>query len=49
MCVISDKSSILGLGGIIGGIKTSTEFEIKISYLSLLISYHHQLEKHLVI
>ena len=29
MCVISDKSSILGLGGIIGGIKTSTEFETK--------------------
>ena len=25
MCVISDKSSVLGLGGIIGGSKTSTE------------------------
>ncbi len=29
MCVISDKSGILGLGGIIGGTKTSTEFETK--------------------
>ncbi len=29
MCVISDKSSVLGLGGIIGGKKTSTEFNTK--------------------
>ena len=29
MCVIADKSSILGLGGIIGGIKTSTELDTK--------------------
>ena len=29
MCVISDKSGVLGLGGIIGGITTSTEFETK--------------------
>ncbi len=29
MCVITDKSDILGLGGIIGGIKTATEFETK--------------------
>ena len=29
MCVISDKSSILGLGGIIGGTKTSTELDTK--------------------
>ena len=29
MCVISDKSSVLGLGGIIGGTKTSTELETK--------------------
>ncbi len=29
MCVISDNSSVLGLGGIIGGTKTSTEFETK--------------------
>ena len=29
MCVIADKSSILGLGGVIGGIKTSTEFDTK--------------------
>ena len=29
MCVIADKSSILGLGGVIGGTKTSTEFGTK--------------------
>ncbi len=29
MCVISDKSGILGLGGIIGGITTSTELDTK--------------------
>ena len=29
MCVITDKSNILGLGGIIGGSKTSTELETK--------------------
>ncbi len=29
MCVIADNSSVLGLGGIIGGTKTSTEFETK--------------------
>ena len=29
MCVIADKSSVLGLGGIIGGAKTSTEHETK--------------------
>ena len=29
MCVIADKSSVLGLGDIIGGVKTSTEFETK--------------------
>ena len=29
MCVITDKSSVLGLGGIIGGTKTSTELETK--------------------
>ena len=29
MCVIADKSSVLGLGGIVGGTKTSTEFETK--------------------
>ncbi len=29
MCVISDKSSVLGLGGIIGGVKTSTELDTK--------------------
>ena len=29
MCVISDKSGVLGLGGIIGGTSTSTELETK--------------------
>jgi len=29
MCVIADRSNILGLGGIIGGSKTSTEYETK--------------------
>ena len=29
MCVISDKSGVLGLGGIIGGASTSTEIETK--------------------
>ena len=29
MCVIADKSDVLGLGGIIGGIKTSTEIKTK--------------------
>ena len=29
MCVISDKSGVLGLGGIIGGTTTSTEFKTK--------------------
>ena len=29
MCVIADKTSVLGLGGIIGGTSTSTEIETK--------------------
>ena len=29
MCVISDKSGVLGLGGIIGGIRSGTEFNTK--------------------
>ena len=29
MCVITDRSSVLGLGGIIGGTQTSTEFDTK--------------------
>jgi phenylalanyl-tRNA synthetase beta chain len=29
MCVISDKSDVLGLGGIIGGVTTSTELKTK--------------------
>ena len=39
MCVISDKSGVLGLGGIIGGASTSTELKLKIYYLKQLISY----------
>ena len=35
MCVIADKSSILGLGGVIGGTKTSTEFGTKNILLEL--------------
>ena len=29
MCVISDKSGVLGLGGVIGGTRSSTEFDTK--------------------
>ena len=29
MCVITDKSGILGLGGIIGGTRSATEFKTK--------------------
>ena len=29
MCVITDKSGVLGLGGIIGGTRSGTEFETK--------------------
>ena len=29
MCVISDKSGVLGLGGIIGGTRSGTEFSTK--------------------
>ena len=29
MCVISDKSGVLGLGGIVGGVSTSTELKTK--------------------
>ena len=29
MCVISDRSGPLGLGGIIGGTRSGTEFETK--------------------
>ena len=29
MCVISDSSGVLGLGGIIGGTRTGTEFDTK--------------------
>ena len=49
MCVIADKSSVLGLGGIIGGTKTSTELETKNILLNLHIFCQSQLEKQLVI
>ena len=29
MCVISDNKGVLGLGGIIGGIRSGTEFDTK--------------------
>ena len=29
MCVISDNKGVLGLGGIIGGIRSGTEFNTK--------------------
>ena len=45
MCVISDRSSVLGLGGIIGGIKTSTELETKNILLESAYFIPSQLEK----
>ena len=45
MCVITDHSNILGLGGIIGGTKTSTEFETKNILLESAYFYQFQLEK----
>ena len=29
MCVISDRTGVLGLGGIIGGSRSGTEFDTK--------------------
>ena len=48
MCVIADKSSILGLGGVIGGTKTSTELDTKNILLESAYFYLHLLEKQLV-
>ena len=45
MCVITDKSGVLGLGGIIGGTKTSTEMETKMYYLNLHIFYQSSFAK----
>ena len=42
MCVITDKSGVLGLGGVIGGTRSGTEIETKIFYLNQLIFIHHQ-------
>ena len=47
MCVITDKSSVLGLGGIIGGQKLRRNLIPKIFYLNLHIFYQLPLEKHL--
>ena len=48
MCVIADKSSILGLGGVIGGTKTSTEFDTKNILLESAYFLPNLLEKQLV-
>ena len=40
MCVISDRSGPLGLGGIIGGTRSGTEFETKNILLSRRIFIH---------
>ena len=45
MCAITDKSGVLGLGGIIGGTRSSTEFSTKNIYWNPLIFTLHQLEK----
>ena len=45
MCVISDQSSVLGLGGIIGGTKTSTELNTKNILLESAYFLQNQLEK----
>ena len=42
MCVISDKSGVLGLGGIIGGTSTSTELNTKNILLEAAYFYHLQ-------
>ena len=39
MCVIADKSGVLGLGGIIGGTRSGTEINTKNILLSLPIFY----------
>ena len=45
MCVISDKSGVLGLGGVIGEQDLAQNLIQKIFFWSLLIFYHHQSEK----
>jgi phenylalanyl-tRNA synthetase beta chain len=45
MCVISDKSGVLGLGGIIGGTKTSTELETKNILLEAAYFYPSSIRK----
>ena len=42
MCVISDKTSVLGLGGIIGGTTTSTELDTKNILLESAYFTRHQ-------
>jgi len=45
MCVISDKSGVLGLGGIIGGTRTSTELETKNILLEAAYFYPSSIRK----
>ena len=45
MCVIADKSGVLGLGGIIGGTRSGTELDTKNILLNPLILFLLQSEK----
>ena len=45
MCIISDKSGPLGLGGIIGGIRSGTEFETKNILLEAAYFYPSSIRK----
>ena len=45
MCAITDKSGVLGLGGIIGGTRSSTEISTKNILLESAYFILHQLEK----
>ena len=41
ICVIADKSGVLGLGGIIGGTRSGTEIETNNILLELIFFRHH--------
>ena len=45
MCVISDNKGVLGLGGIIGGTRSGTEFDTKNIILKLLQAADYNVEK----
>ena len=47
MCVITDRSGVLGLGGVIGGKRSGTELETKNIFWSQHTFFLRQLEKHL--